>query len=126
MAALGLCCFAQAVSSCRGGGGLLCVVRGLLIAVASLVAEHGLWALRLHGSWALGHRLNSCGTQAWLLLGMWNLPTSETEPVSPALAGRLLTTGSPKKSLFFSFFAVILVSCIRNYYLSQGHKNSHL
>ena len=28
---------------------------GLLIAVASLVAEHGLW---------LGHSLSSCGTQA--------------------------------------------------------------
>ena len=41
---------------------------------------------------------------------MWNLPRPEIKPVSPALAGRLLTTGPPRKSLFFSFFAVILVS----------------
>ena len=41
-AALGLCCYMWAFSSC-GEWGLLCiVVRGLLIAVASLVVEHGL------------------------------------------------------------------------------------
>ena len=40
LAALGLHCCAQAFSSC-GERGLLFVVRGLLIAVAS-VAEHGL------------------------------------------------------------------------------------
>ena len=49
-------------------------VLGLLIAVASLAAEHGLegaWAsvaaargLRGCGFWALEHRLNSCGTWA--------------------------------------------------------------
>ena len=32
------------LSSCGERGLLLVVVRGLLIAVASLVAEHGLWA----------------------------------------------------------------------------------
>ena len=42
LAALGLRCCMGAFSSC-GKRGLLCVaVRGLLIAVASLVAEHGL------------------------------------------------------------------------------------
>ena len=58
---LGLCC--------RTGFSLV-VARGLLIAVASLV-EPGFWSvgasvvvargLRGCGSWALGHRLNSCG-----------------------------------------------------------------
>ena len=44
LAALGLCCCAQAISS-RGERGLLfVVVRGLLIAVASLVVEHRLWS----------------------------------------------------------------------------------
>ena len=38
LAVLGLRCCAQAFSSCGSG----VVVRGLLIAVASLVAEHGL------------------------------------------------------------------------------------
>ena len=42
MAALGVHCCARAISS-RSERGLLCVaVCGLLIAVASLVAEHGL------------------------------------------------------------------------------------
>ena len=49
-------------------------VRGLLITVASLVAEHGLkgsqasiaaaCGLSICGSQVLEHRLNSCGTQA--------------------------------------------------------------
>ncbi len=42
MAALGLCCCAQAFSICGEWGLLLVAVRGLLIAVASLVAEHDL------------------------------------------------------------------------------------
>ena len=42
MAALGLRCFARAFSSCGKWGLLFVVVRGLLTAVASLVAEHGL------------------------------------------------------------------------------------
>ena len=42
MAALGLCCCAQAFSSCGERGLLFVAVRGLLTAVASLVAEHGL------------------------------------------------------------------------------------
>ena len=42
LAALGLRCCARAFSSCSKRGLLFVVVRGLLIAVASLVAEHGL------------------------------------------------------------------------------------
>ena len=42
LAALGLCCCARAFSSCGERGLLFIAVRGLLIAVASLVAEHGL------------------------------------------------------------------------------------
>ena len=42
LAALGLCCCTQAFSSCGERGLLFVAVRGLLIAVASLVAEHGL------------------------------------------------------------------------------------
>ena len=43
MAAVGFHCCAQAFSSCGEQGLLFVVVCGLLIAVASLVAEHGLW-----------------------------------------------------------------------------------
>ena len=42
LAALGLCCCVQAFSSCSEQGLLFVVVRRLLIAVASLVVEHGL------------------------------------------------------------------------------------
>ena len=49
------------------------------------------------GSRALEHRLSSCGTQALLLRGMWDLPGPGLEPVSPALAGRFLTTAPPGK-----------------------------
>ena len=42
LAVLGLCCCTWAFSSCSDQGLLFVAVRGLLIAMASLVAEHGL------------------------------------------------------------------------------------
>ena len=42
LAVLGLCCCSRAFSSCSEQGLLFVAVRGLLIAVASLVAEHRL------------------------------------------------------------------------------------
>ena len=59
------------------------------IAVASLVKEHVLLGTDFNScsTWALGHRLNSCGTQAKLLQAMWDLPGPGVEPMSPALAG---------------------------------------
>ena len=47
LAALGLRCRMQTFSSCGEQGLLFVVVRELLIAVASLVVEYGLWALGL-------------------------------------------------------------------------------
>ena len=71
---LGLRCCARAFSSCGKRGLLFVAVRGLLIEEASLVARAwalGTWAsvvvargLSICGSWALEHRLGSCGTQA--------------------------------------------------------------
>ena len=107
LAALGLHCCVRAFSSCGEQGLLFVVVRGLLIAVASLVAEHrlqarGLQQLQHTGSWAIECRLSSCGTRAQLLRGMWDLPGPGLKPVSPALAGGFLTTAPPGKppSLF--------------------------
>ena len=104
------------------------VVCELLIAVASFVAEHRLQARGLQqlwhvgfsscGSWALDRRLSSCDTQAWLLHGMWDLPGSGLQPVSPALAGGFLTTAPPGKTLkqllfnanlFFFFFCFVFL-----------------
>ena len=78
----------------------LVVVQGLLIVVASLVAEHGL--LSLQASEALG--LSSCGTQAYLHCSMWNLPRLGIEPVSPAMAGGFLTIGLPGTPQTFLIF----------------------
>ena len=50
------------------------------------------------GSWALEHRLCSCGTWDSLPCSMWDLPGPGIEPVSPALTGRFLTTGPLGKS----------------------------
>ena len=51
--------------------------------------------------------LSSCGAQASLLHGMWDLLGPGLEPVSPALAGRFLTTVPPGKSLSCNFFKYI-------------------
>ena len=64
-------------------------VHGPLIAVASLVAEHGLSGVQasvaVHGL--------SCP------VALWNLPSPQgLNPCPPALAGGFLTTGPPWKS----------------------------
>ena len=64
----------------------------------------GAWALGQEGfsncgSHALEHRLNSCGTWAYLLHGVWDLPGPGIKPVSPALVGRFLSSVPPGKSL---------------------------
>ena len=61
---------------------------------ASVVLACGLSSC---GSWALEHWLCSCGAQHSLLHGKWDLPEPGIEPVSPAIAGRFLTTGLPGK-----------------------------
>ena len=117
LAVLGLCCCTWAFSSCGEWGLLFIAVCGLLIVVASLVAEHGLQVRGLQQLQHLGsvaaalgpqsmrasavvaHRLSSCGAQAQLLLGMWNLPRPGIEPMSPALAGGF--QGSPLSIYFY-------------------------
>ena len=88
MTVLGLCCCTQSFSSCSTRashcGGFSC---------------YGAWALvfaacRLNncGSWVPERRLSSCGTWALLLCGFWDLPRPGMEPMSPASAGKFLTT----------------------------------
>ena len=50
------------------------------------------------GAQVLKHRLSSCGAQAQLLRGMWDLTRPGLEPMSPALAGGFLTTAPQGKS----------------------------
>ena len=83
----------------------LVVVRGLLIALASLVEEHRLegpwlgscdsWALST-GSVVVAHRLSCCAA-------IWDLLRSGIEPVSPALAGRFFTTDTREATFVIVF-----------------------
>ena len=90
---LGLCFCARAFSSCSERGLLFIVVHWPLTIVASLVVEHRLQT----------RRLSSCGSQAQLLRGMWDIPGPGLEPVSPALAGRFSTTAPPGKPSPWNF-----------------------
>ena len=135
LAVLGLRCCARAFSSCGERGLLFVAVCGLLIVVASLVVEPRLQGMQASvvvacelsscGLRALEHRLGSCGTQAQLLRGMWDLPAPGIEPVSPALARGLLTTAPPGKSLnsFFFFLSLIfkfIYGCVGSSFLREG------
>ena len=69
-------------SSCGEQGPVFTVALRLLIAVAPLVAEHGLRACRPQLLRPVGS-----SAQAQLLCSTWDLPGPGIEPVSPALAG---------------------------------------
>ena len=110
LAALGLCCCAWAFSSCSESGwgysSLRCTgfsLRWLLLLwstgsrhTGSVVVVRGLSSC---GSWALEHRLSSCGTRDQLLWDMWGLPGPGLGPVPPALAGGFLITAPPRLSI---------------------------
>ena len=81
------------------------VVHGLLISVA---CRCGAQALGIRASVAAACGLRRCGSQAQLLLVMWNLPGPGIEPVSPALAGGFLSSVPPAKSSML-FYVHILV-----------------
>ena len=76
-------------------GGFSCCRAQALGAQASVVVARGLSSC---GLWALERRFSSCGAWAQLLRGVWDLPGPGLEPVSPTLAGGVLTTVPPGKS----------------------------
>ena len=104
LAALGLRCCARAFSSCGKQGLLFLQCVGFSLRWLLLLQSTGsrLMGFNSCGSQALECRLSSCGTQAEVLRGMWDLPRPGLKPVSPALAGRFLTTALPGKSLNFN------------------------
>ena len=67
------------------------------------------------GSRALECRLSSCGARAQLLHSMWDLPGLGIEPVSPALAGRFLSTAPPGKPASSCFSKVV------QFFLASGN-----
>ena len=100
LAALGLRCYTGFFSSCSKQGLLssssvrAAQCGGLSCCRARTLGCSGLISC---GSRALQHKLNSCGTQVQLLLGMWDPPRPGPEPVSPVLAGGLFNTKLPVK-----------------------------
>ena len=116
MAVLGLRFCVRAFSSCGKWGPLFIAVRGPLIIVASLVAEHRLQT----------RRLSNCGSRAQSLHGMWDPPRPGLEPVSPALAGRLSTTAPPGKPISLSFLKIIFRYRIWTWSYFVAHFNGNL
>ena len=102
MAVFSLRFCARAFSSCIKRGPLFITVHGPLTIVASLVAGHRLQT----------RRLSNCGSRAQLLHGMWDLPRPGLEPVSPALAGRLSTTGPPGKPLNSILYVCVFITVL--------------
>ena len=73
---------------------------------ATVIVTHG---LSNYDSWALQHRLNSCGTRGQLLCGMWDPPGPGIKPVSPALVGELLTEPPEKPGVECLIIAIFSV-----------------
>ena len=72
--------------------------------LSPVVASRGYSLLQHTGFsflWLFFLQTTGSRAQAQLLHSMWNLPRPGTEPVSPALAGGLLSTGPPGKSYTF-------------------------
>ena len=81
LAVLGLHCSDFSLVAVNRGYSLI-AMHGFLIAVTSVVVEHGLEVgFRSCSSWALEHKRNSCGAQA-LLLRIWGLPRIGIKTVS--------------------------------------------
>ena len=74
---------------------LAAVIHGYLLAQRAGLSLRRLPLLRTTGPGRTGFR--SCSAQGCLPCSAWDLHELEIEPVSPALAGRFLTTGSPGK-----------------------------
>ena len=101
LAALGLHCCARAFSS-----------SGLLIAVASLVAEHGLQARRLS---SCGLRALECRLSSWWCMGLvapWHVGSSWTRARTcvPCIGRRILNHSTTKEAQgFFVCFCFLLL-----------------
>ena len=94
-------------------GGFSCWGTRALCTQASVVSVCGLSSC---SSLALERCFSSRGSLSQFSRSMWDLPRGRIKPVSPALAGRFLTTGPPGKPLFSTlkilFYHVIILSSL--------------
>ena len=63
---------------------------------------------------------------ALAVLGMWNLPGPEIDPVPPALAGEFLSTAPPGKSNFAPLYCSVIFHCMTIPYFTYLHVEVHL
>ena len=110
LAAQGLCCYTQAFLHCSPVGATCCC-GAWLVAAAARAAEHRLSGVQALVAVAPG--LCSCGAQAQLVHGMWDLLRPRIEPTSPALAGVFFTAEPPGKPScrVFSFSPLCSSAC---------------
>ena len=94
----------------RAGTTLRCGAR------ASRCGGFSFCGARALGEWALERRLSACGEWAQLLCGMWDLPGPGLKPVSPELAGGLLTTPPCREVPASSWLDILLVLRTMKYY----------
>ena len=87
------CCMGFSLVGASWGCSLVAVHR-LVLAVAALAGSTGSRHTGFSSfiSQALEHRFSGCGSQVQSLCGVWDLPGSQTELVSPALARSFSTT----------------------------------
>ena len=100
---LGLPCCTLAFSFCREWELLFVVVLWFLIAVASLVAEHGLW-----GSWA-----SAVGAQG--LVALWHVGSSQSrvQTCVPCIGRWILHHWTKQRSPIVSLLNFLLFQCFK-------------
>ena len=137
---LGLCCYAGSSPVVASGSCSLAAMCALLVALAFLAVEHGLQGTRASIAAPVGlavgsfqapeHRLNSCGTQAFLLHGMWDPPGLGIQPMSLdwQVDSLLLShQGSPLFSVKIKKFAYGPVFTYSGlHFFSRGHQQGLL
>ena len=98
---LGLCCCIEAFPILVSGGYSLLQCTGFSLR----------WLLWLQSMGSSHMGFSSCDSQAQLLYGMWDPPGPGIKLVSPALAGRFLTTGRGTREVLLSILFVPLSCC---------------
>ena len=111
---LGLPCAVRAFPHCSEQEAALVSLCGLLAAWRLLLWSTGYGA---QASAAAARGLSSCGPLAQLLHSMWTLPGPGIKPMSPALAGKYLSTAPPRKSWkpFFKVLASLVLGGARKF-----------
>ena len=117
--------------SCTGS--LLLYTGFSLVAESGVYSSGGVWAcpcggFSCCGTGSRGTGFSGSSVRAWLTCSMWNLPRPGTEPIPPALAGRLVTTEHRKvpNNIFFKRHNYILqFSCSVMSDSLRPHESQH-